>query len=286
MAERGFRQKPYYQRVSSKAAGLQRLLAVLWRLNLCRRNPPLPSWGPPACRGWSGGHPSSWWVSPACPGRGGRKSWSRSQAGRTWGRRVHEGLARVLLREQGGPTASGVWPPRPVLHGRPGRARGHSAGSAGPMELGAPPAGRWPTLQSRLVLVVGEARREVGAAGQRRHVGRAAVAPPPAGISLRNLGAHGWPATRSWALQMELAGAGGRGQLSGWFQGCHWKNGWRVGGGWRKGRPWACSVWAPWKERHIRSVPSALRLSVSRTMILLVISSQFVPSSTISLWYP
>ena len=103
-------------------------------------------------------------------------------------------------------------------------------------------AGRWPTLQSRLVLVVGEARREVGAAGRRRHVDRAAVAPPPSGISLRNLGAHGWPATRSRALQMALAGPGGGGQLSGWFQGCHWKNGWRVGGGWRKGRPWACSV--------------------------------------------
>lgn len=69
--------------------------------------------------------------------------------------------------------------------------------------------GRWPALQTHLVLVVGEAQREVGVGG-----GGCMWTGRP-GVSLRILGAHGWPATRSRSLQMALAGPGGRGHLVG-----------------------------------------------------------------------
>ena len=76
---------------------------------------------------------------------------------RTWGQEVLElesggkdgacGSMKAWLgffsMSRAAPWCLGCDPPCPVLDGRPGRARDRSAGSAGPMELGAPPAPRF-----------------------------------------------------------------------------------------------------------------------------------------------
>ena len=68
-AERGFRQ-PWCQVGSSKAIGLQKVLVVLEGEPLWRDTRPTQPGDQPACWGWSGGHPSSWWVSRPHLGRG------------------------------------------------------------------------------------------------------------------------------------------------------------------------------------------------------------------------
>ena len=184
---------------------------MLWRLKLCRRKPSSPSGDQLACSAGQVGthhrdefHPL---VQDMAAGS--------HRAGVGWGGPGACGSMKACLGffvSRAAPQRLGsdplVLPWTDILEVLARQFHGAWCSPA-LAPRSSPSTGRWPALQSRLVLVDGEAQREVGVGGG----GCMWIGRP--GVSLKILGAHGWPATRSQALQMGLAGPGSRGHLVG-----------------------------------------------------------------------
>ena len=155
----------------------QRLLAVLWRLNLCRRKRSSPTGDQAACCAGQVGahrrdefHPFVQDVAAGSHGGG----VGRGGPGACGPRRPGSGSSLRAGRPQGfrGLSPSSCPGRTSWKSARPQRwlCRFHGALRNPPPPVPRPPflprsVGRWPALQSRLVLVVGEAQREVGAGG-------------------------------------------------------------------------------------------------------------------------
>ena len=153
----------------------QRLLAVLWRLNLCRRKRSSPAGDQAACCAGQVGahrrdefHPFVQGVTAGSHGGGvGRGGPGACGSTKAW--LGFFSASRAAPRLPGSEPL--VLPWTDVLEERAATALALQVPwSSTPSPASRPPflpqsVGRWPALQSRLVLVVWEAQREVGAGG-------------------------------------------------------------------------------------------------------------------------